>query len=103
MRENAFQAKIIKRLRRTYPEALILKNDSSYLQGVPDLLVLIEDAWFALEVKASPRSARQPNQEYYVERMNQMSFAAFIFPENETDVFDAIQRSLQARRAARCN
>lgn len=95
MRENQFQASLIKELRRRFPGCMILKNDSSYMQGVPDLLILYNDRWATLEVKKSEDATHQPNQDYYVETMNKMSFSAFIFPQNKEDVLDALERSLQ--------
>lgn len=79
----------------------MLKNDTSYIQGIPDLLVLYEDKWAMLEVKVSPVSAVQPNQEYYIDMLDSMSFAAFIYPENEREVLNALQRSFKSRRQTR--
>lgn len=95
-RERVYQAYLIKRLRQIFQGAIVLKNDSEYLQGIPDLLILFNDRWAALEVKASRTSPKQPNQVYWIDVMNGMSFAAFIFPENEGEVLDALQRSFAA-------
>lgn len=65
---------------------MVMKLDSGYLQGVPDLLVLNEGRWATLEVKKSNRASHQPNQDYYVDKMNKMSFSRFISPENEQEV-----------------
>jgi hypothetical protein len=100
-RESAFQAEFIKTLRGRYPEAIILKNDPNYLQGVPDVLMLIHDTWAAFEIKAYKDSRQQPNQEHYVRLMNVMSFAAFVYPEIAQDVLDELQRSLESRGPAR--
>lgn len=94
MRENLYQARLIKELRCIFPGCLILKNDTDYIQGIPDLLILFGDRWAALEVKASANAAWQPNQEYYIELLNDMSFAAFIYPEIEEEVLDALQQAL---------
>lgn len=94
MRENHYQAQLIKTLRDIFPDAIILKNDSEYIQGIPDLLILNGDRWAALEVKASPDAEHQPNQEYYVSLMDLMSFAAFIYPEVEEAVLYDLQRAL---------
>lgn len=94
MRENQYQAYLIKRIKSELPGCVVLKNDPTYIQGMPDLLVLFEDRWAALEVKASEKSAIRPNQEYYVSLLDSMSFAAFIYPEIEEMVLDALQRSL---------
>ena len=101
MRENAYQAHLKKRLLNEFPGSIVLKNDPNYLQGVPDLIVLYNKTWACLEVKVEAHASHQPNQDYYVELMDKMSFAAFIFPENEEDVFDALQRTLQPRRKTR--
>lgn len=99
MIESKFQADLIKELRDL--GFVVLKNDANYLQGVPDLLLLFEDWWGMLEVKKNRNARRQPNQAYYVDLFDSMSFAAVIFPENKEEIIDAIQRSLRARRKAR--
>lgn len=101
MLENAYQAQLIKELNHRFPGCVILKNDTSYLQGIPDLLILFNNKWAMLEVKASVSSPIRPNQAHYVERLDVMSFAAFIFPENEEEVLNDLQRALQPRRSAR--
>lgn len=101
MRESEYQAKLIRKIHRLLPDCIILKNDSGYIQGIPDLLILFEDRWAALEVKPSGTSPNQPNQVFYICEMNDMSFAAFIYPEIEGDVLDALQQALRPRRAAR--
>jgi hypothetical protein len=89
---------LIKKLRALFPGCVILKNDTDYLQGIPDLTILYRDRWAVLEVKASADSDEQPNQRYYVEMMNELSFAAFIYPENEEEVLSGLQRQFSARR-----
>ena len=101
MPERSYQPHIIKRLRKEFPNCLILKNDSSYMQGVPDLIILHHDRWAMLEVKASEKASFQPNQAYYVSELNHMSFAAFIYPENEEEVFHDLKQLFEPRRRAR--
>lgn len=98
MRENKFQSNVIKRLKRDFPDCIVLKNDPNYIQGIPDLLVLYGEKWAALEVKADRRSARRPNQDYYISQMNEMSYASFINPSNEEDVFHELRSALQPER-----
>ena len=90
MLENKFQSNLIKEIKDTFPGCIVMKNDSSYIQGIPDLLVLHKDKWASLEVKKSSRASKRPNQEYYVDRMDQMSFARFIYPENKDEVMDSL-------------
>jgi hypothetical protein len=98
---NGFKTQVMEDLRRIYPDAIILLADANHLQGIPDILILHENQWAALECKASARAVRQPNQEYYVGKMNSMSFAAFIYPENKDEVLDDLQLTLRARRPTR--
>jgi len=101
MRESVYQNKVIEKIRDLLPGCVILKNDPLYIQGIPDLLVLYSDRWAMLEVKTSPDAPTQPNQPYYVDLFNEMSFSAFIYPENEEAVLDDLQRSLSSGRATR--
>lgn len=96
MKESKFQAKVIQKIQLMYPEAVILKNDPNYLQGIPDILILYENRWAALECKQSKNARHRPNQDYYVDILNGMSFAAFIYPENEEEVLDGLQRTFEA-------
>lgn len=96
MLENKFQAKLIKDLKTMFPGCIVMKNDSSYMQGIPDLLVLYNDKWCSLEVKKSANAKRQPNQEYYVGRMNEMSFSRFICPENMEEVLNELQQTFNS-------
>lgn len=84
--ERDFQANLIKDLKNIFPGCIVMKNDSSYIQGIPDLLILHNDKWASLECKKSMNANKQPNQEYYVGRMNEMSFSRFICPENRNDI-----------------
>lgn len=91
MTEARYQGRVIQKLKRIFPGCVVIKNDSSYLQGVPDWTILWGSCWAMLEIKASENARRQPNQEYYVTQLRRMSFAAFICPENEEAVLDELQ------------
>ena len=91
--ERDFQAKLIKELKMIFKGCIIMKNDSSYIQGIPDLIILFEDKWAALEVKKSATASHRPNQEYYVEKMNNMSFSRFIYPENKDEVLSKLKKA----------
>lgn len=91
MAENKFKTKtLIPTLREMFPECFIFHLDPNEIQGVPDLLVLYRDRWAVLEAKDEATASHRPNQDYYVDVMNGMSFAAFIFPENMNRVLDEL-------------
>ncbi len=80
---------------------LVLKNDASYIQGIPDLIVLYKDKWAALECKRSTNSHHQPNQDFYVDKMDKMSFSRFICPENQEEVLNELQHTFESSRKTR--
>lgn len=88
MRENKFQASLIRTIKNLLPGCIVLKNDPKYIQGIPDLLILYGPSWAALEVKRSEDEEHQPNQDYYIELMSSMSFAEFIYPENCQEILN---------------
>lgn len=91
--ESEFQTKLRKEIEKIFPGAIVLKNDSAYLQGIPDLSVFYQGRWAWLEVKRSweDRCDPEPNQEYYVEYAALNSFGAFIWPENKNEVLGALR------------
>lgn len=94
--ESGFQDRLRKDLEEMFPGCMIFKMDQH--QGIPDLLILHGDKWASLECKRSVNAKKQPNQEYYVGRMNEMSFSRFICPENKEEVLSELQSALTARR-----
>lgn len=102
MKESKFQSNLKIELEARFPGCIIMKNDANYIQGIPDLLILYGNKWACLEVKQSASAKHRPNQDYYVEKMNEMSFSAFIYPENKEEVLDDLERSF-SRRSRRCS
>lgn len=94
-KESDFQSKLIKDIKALFPGSLVLKNDPNYIQGIPDLLVLYRDQWAALECKRSKTASRRPNQEYYVDVLDDMSYAAFVYPENREDILYELQQTFK--------
>jgi hypothetical protein len=91
MRETKYSRELCKRIEAMFPGCIILRNDPNKLQGVPDRLILFRDRWATLEVKTHADAPVQPNQPYYVDLMNQMSYSAFVYPENEFEVMSGLQ------------
>lgn len=93
--ERDFQSDLIDELNEIYPEKkgnFITKFEPR--QGVPDILILHDNKWALLECKKSKDEPRQPNQDFYVEKFNNMSFSRFIYPENKEEVLNELQSAL---------
>ncbi len=88
--ESGFQDRLINKLKDLFPGCMVFKMDQ--IQGIPDLLVLYKNKWASLECKRSAGAKRQPNQEYYVGKMNEMSFSRFVSPENKEEVLNELQQ-----------
>lgn len=89
MLENQFQSALIKKLKASYD--FVIKLDPNYIQGIPDLLILHNDKWATLECKRSKDASKRPNQEYYISKMDELSFSRFIYPENEKQVLQELK------------
>lgn len=95
MLESKFQANLIKKLKNLFPNCIVMKNDPTYIQGIPDLIVIYGDKWASLECKKSANARHQPNQDYYVAKLDEMSFCRFIFPENEEEVLKELKHRFE--------
>lgn len=92
--ESGFQDKLVKDLKSMFPGSFVFKMDQ--IQGIPDLLILHKDKWASLECKKSANANKQSNQDYYVERMNDMSFSRFIYPENREEVLNELREAFKS-------
>jgi hypothetical protein len=101
MTEAEYQAKLVRKLNRRFPGCLILRGDAFRDQGILDLFILHNERWASLEVKASRSAPTRPNQDHFVDRLGEMSFAAYIYPENEKEVLDALEQALKPPRRTR--
>lgn len=95
MKESKFQSNLKKELKNMFPGCIITKLDSGDIQGIPDLLILYKNKWATLENKRTAKAHKQPNQEYYVNKMNDMSFSKFIYPENKEEVLTDLKKYLE--------
>ena len=96
-KESQFQRELIKEIKETFPGCVVLKNDPNYIQGMPDLTILHGDRWAALEVKRDKGAHHQPNQDYYVGMLDDMSFSSFVYPENKEEVLHGLQQAFRSR------
>lgn len=90
MAENRFKTKLVKELKNMFPGCIIMHMDPNEIQGIPDLLILYKNKWAALEGKDYANAPVRPNQGYYVDLMDRMSFASFIYPDNKDKVLDEL-------------
>lgn len=95
MKESKFQSNLKKELKNMFPGCIVTKLDSGDIQGIPDLLILYKNKWATLENKRTAKAHKQPNQEYYVNKMNDMSFSKFIYPENKEEVLTDLRNYLE--------
>ena len=90
--ESKFQKELIDEIKERYPGCVVLKNDSGYIQGIPDWTILYKDKWAVLEAKREEKATHQPNQDYYVDKLNDMSYSSFIYPENKDQVLNQLSK-----------
>ena len=90
-KENEFQRKLKKEIKSMFPGCIVTKLDPGDIQGIPDLLILYKNKWATLENKRNENADHQPNQDYYVDKMNKMSFSRFIYPENKDKVLQELK------------
>lgn len=98
--ERDYKPKLLERIEKRLPGVEIIFGDTRYKQGTPDVVLLYKDRWALLEVKRSPTASKRPNQDYYVDKYNSMSYAAFIHPENEEDILNELEHALKAKRSS---
>lgn len=94
--ERNFQARLIKELKERFEGCMVMKLDANYIQGIPDLIVLYKDKWAVLECKKTSKSRRQPNQDYYLDKMGKMSFSSYISPETKERVLYELQQTFES-------
>lgn len=96
-RESVFQKELIDEIKERYPGCIVFKNDCGYIQGIPDWTILWKDKWAVIEVKRSSSAHKQPNQQYYVDKLNSMSFSKFVSPENKDEVLEDLDQIFNDR------
>lgn len=92
-KESQFKGELYKEIRERFPGSEVLPNDANYLQGFPDGTVYFPNGrYFLLEGKREEDAARQPNQDYYVNRSPLSANAMFVSPENKNEVLAELER-----------
>lgn len=99
--ESSFKRELIAEIERLFPGAIVLKTNANQIQGIPDQIILFRNRWAAFEAKRSENSSHQPNQDYYVDLFNKMSYAAFVHPQNKEDFLYDLQQTFRFSGRAR--
>ena len=85
MKEADFQKTIVRWLRSKGCLVLKYQQNATTRAGIPDIIFLKEGFWGAIEVKKSKTAKYRPGQKEMVAKMNEMSWAKVVFPENWAD------------------
>lgn len=93
--ESQFQKDLMDEIKQEFPGCVVIKNDSGYIQGFPDWTILYKDHWAVLEAKREKDAPKQPNQDHYVEKLNDMSFSRFVYPENKEEVLNELRKTFK--------
>ena len=93
--EIVLEKRLVCKLLETDPVAHVIKNNPNYIQGFPDRILLYKNFWAAFETKTHAGANVQPNQEFYIDQLNRLSLAMFVYPENEKEFLREVQYSLQ--------
>jgi len=99
--ESKFKSDLIKEIEKQYPGAVILKNDAKMHPGIPDHIILYGPRWAMFEAKRSENSPHRPNQDYFVEFLNQMSYTTFVYPQNKEVFLNELQQTFRLGRRTR--
>lgn len=94
--ETDFKHELIGDIKRMFEGAIVLKNDPTCIQGIPDITIFYKNKYAMLETKKFKNAAHQPNQDYYIKHFNGVAFAAFVYPENKEEVLHELSKYLLA-------
>ena len=97
MLENRFKTNLVNEIESLFPGCIVIHMDPNEVQGISDLLILYGNKWAALEGKKNANASHRPNQDYYVELLDNWSFARFIYPENKDEVLADLKRYFRRR------
>lgn len=91
-KESAFQSDLLRWLRLKGCFVIKLQAGPGVPIGTPDILFAHNGFYGFIEVKLNKRSRLQPGQKEMVKKLNDMSYAKIVYPENfselEEDLWD---------------
>lgn len=98
MLESEFKRKFKNMLEQSYPGCVLVDINPEQFRSFPDLLFLYDKFWATFEMKRTVGSAVRPNQPYWVEKLDNMSFSRFVEPGTAKEVLDDLARAIQSGR-----
>ena len=101
--EAQFKKRFIDRFKNRMDELEIpleVEQQKSNRRSWLDTIFLGPCVWAMLEFKKDEDANHQPNQDYYVDKLNRMCYAAFVSPENEEMVFNEMEELFKLGRNA---
>ena len=98
--EGNFKKNLINKIKKEFPGCIVKKLEADYDNGVPDILILYKDKWATLEAKKDKGEVTKERknklaQDYYVAKMNEMSYSSYVYPENQKEVLNALKVHFQ--------
>lgn len=79
-----------KRMEKHDQQYDIIENKSQR-RSTLDTIFLGRRVWAALEFKKEKGASEQPNQDYYVDKWNKLSYARIVYPDNAEEVLDELE------------
>jgi len=99
--ESEFKSEFLGEVREMFPGCHIETNGTDFMQGIPDTTIYYGRFWAKLEFKRSKTASKRPNQDYYIDMFDEMSYARFVTPENKEDVLRGLEQTFRPRRNTR--
>ncbi len=81
-KEQNLQTQILRWLRSKGCFVMKIQASPGVPQGTADIFFCKDGFYGFLEVKASKSAKKQPHQAEFIEKMDEWSFARFVWPEN---------------------
>lgn len=94
MTEQKLQTEITKWLRQKGCYVIKLNATAGVPVGAPDVLALKDGFWVALEIKASKTAHKQPLQQETIDKLDEWSYAKFVWPDNWPLIQSELERML---------
>ena len=93
MSEATFRTKWLNKFKKLSPDIFIEFADPKRKNGIPDVIIFYKKKYARLETKRSKNASKRLHQQYYIDYFNSQGiYAAFLTPENQEEVYNALRR-----------